>query len=127
MKYPVIEEIRRKNARLIRDSLSVAPDSDVAGSNNMMAQLMDLTPGYLSQIIGDKGRGKIKSIGSEMARKIEICFNKPLGWMDNTHKGILPERLYQALLDAKELRKELGESEDDLRALAITAATLYDK
>ena len=65
-----IKEIRRSNARQLRDQ---------AGGNSSFAKRIDREPTQTSRFLGDN---PTKNIGDDLARHIEKCFNKPLGWLD---------------------------------------------
>ncbi|CNJ91732.1 prophage repressor protein [Yersinia intermedia] len=75
------EEIRRENARKLRDS---------AGGNNSFAVLLDREPTQISRIIG---KNPTKKIGDDMARHIEKCFSLPDGWLDQEHQttNVVPD------------------------------------
>ncbi|MBK5146033.1 LexA family transcriptional regulator [Budviciaceae bacterium BWR-B9] len=69
-----INEIRRDNARKLRDG---------AGGNTYFAALIDREPTQTSRFMGDN---PTKNIGSDMARHIEKCFDLPRGWLDQEHQ-----------------------------------------
>lgn len=73
-----IEEIRRDNARKLRDS---------AGGNASFATILDREPTQMSRVIG---KNPTKQIGGDLARHIEKCFNLPLGWLDKEHQAAKP-------------------------------------
>jgi SOS-response transcriptional repressor LexA len=52
------------------------------GSQAALAALLEVTPGYLNQLM--LGR---RNIGEKTARKIEAATGKPGGWMDQRHDG----------------------------------------
>jgi len=68
------EEIRRENARKLRDS---------TGGNNSFAVLLDREPTQISRVIG---KNPTKKIGDDLARHIEKCFSLPEGWLDKEHQ-----------------------------------------
>jgi len=70
-----IEEIRYGNVRLLVDE---------AGSQSRFAERMEQRR---SQVSHYAGKVPIKNIGSAMARRIEITFNRPVGWMDRSNSG----------------------------------------
>lgn len=49
---------------------------------NVCAQLWDISPAYLSQILSEKTD---KNLGDEVARRIEAVEQLPYGWMDAAH------------------------------------------
>ncbi|EHM39302.1 MULTISPECIES: LexA family protein [Enterobacterales] len=69
-----IREIRRENARKLRDS---------AGGNSSFAALIDREATQTSRFMGENAT---KNIGDDLARHIENCFNMPLGWLDKEHQ-----------------------------------------
>lgn len=113
-----IDEIRRANARKLRDS---------SGGNNSFASLIDREPTQISRIIGIN---PTKKIGDELARHMEKCFSLPIGWLDQEHQNtnITPT---QDVIDTKqEIRMvpviswvqagawtEIGFSEEDVSSL----------
>lgn len=68
-----IREIRRQNLSLLRDQ---------QGSIRALADRVDTYPNYLSQILSANGR---HFMGHAMARRFELAFSKPEGWMDQSH------------------------------------------
>lgn len=73
LQVKTIQEIRRLNARKLRDSV---------GGNTYFANKIDREPTQTSRFIGN---GATKGIGDAMARHIEKCFDLPQGWMDTEH------------------------------------------
>lgn len=69
-----IDEIRRDNARTLRDSV---------GGNKSFATMLDREATQISRIIG---RNPSKRIGDDLARHIEKCFQLPMGWLDQEHQ-----------------------------------------
>lgn len=69
------EEIRRDNARKLRDS---------SGGNSSFATLLDREPTQISRVIG---KNPTKKIGDDLARHIEKCFSLPEGWLDKEHQA----------------------------------------
>lgn len=69
-----VKEIRKINlSDLIRQS---------GLSKTKFAERIDTAPSYISQILGSRSK---REIGDAFARKIELCFQKPKGWMDAIH------------------------------------------
>ncbi|TKI02307.1 LexA family protein [Martelella alba] len=69
-----IDEIRRDNARKLRDS---------SGGNSFFSSLLDREPTQISRIIG---KNPTKKIGDDLARHMEKCFSLPAGWLDQEHQ-----------------------------------------
>lgn len=76
-----IDEIRRDNARKLRDS---------SGGNSFFSSLLDREPTQISRIIG---KNPTKKIGDELARHMEKCFSLPPGWLDQEHQttNVIPK------------------------------------
>ena len=74
-----IREVRRQNLELLREQ---------EGSVRALADRADTDPNYLSQILG--GHGK-HHMGHSMARRFEVAFSKPQGWMDIPHDDSEPD------------------------------------
>lgn len=53
-----------------------------AGGPTAAAKLLDMDTSQLSQIAG---RNPTRAIGSAVARRIELAFSKPKGWLDVSH------------------------------------------
>lgn len=70
-----IEDVRRENARLLARE---------AGGQSRFASRMDMSRQQANHLIG---KTPVKNIGSELARKIESAFGRPIGWMDEHHPG----------------------------------------
>jgi len=70
------DEIRRDNARKLRDS---------AGGNSSFAALIEREPTQVSRVIG---KNPTKKIGDDLARHIEKCFDLPDGWLDKEHQAM---------------------------------------
>ena len=69
-----VKEIRKINlSDLIRQS---------GLSKTKFADRIDTAPSYISQILGSRSK---REIGDAFARKIELCFQLPKGWMDGMH------------------------------------------
>ena len=73
MMMKTIKEIRRINARSLRDA---------AGGNSSFAEQIDRDPTQTSRFMGENAT---KGIGDDMARHIEKCFDLPVGWLDKEH------------------------------------------
>ena len=67
MNMKTIKEIRRINARSLRDA---------AGGNSSFAEQIDRDPTQTSRFMGENAT---KGIGDDMARHIEKCFDLPGG------------------------------------------------
>jgi len=69
-----VKEIRKINlSDLIRQS---------GLSKTKFADRIDTAPSYISQILGSRSK---REIGDAFARKIELSFQMPKGWMDGMH------------------------------------------
>lgn len=73
MRHMDINEIRRKNAHYLSESV---------GGITAFADKLDKSQPQISHLIGDK---PIKNIGPKIARQIEKAFNKAHGWLDHPH------------------------------------------
>ncbi|VEI68419.1 LexA repressor [Serratia quinivorans] len=69
-----IDEIRRDNARKLRDG---------TGGNSSFSSMIDREPTQVSRVIG---KNPTKRIGDDLARHIEKCFDLPSGWLDKEHQ-----------------------------------------
>lgn len=70
-----IEEVRRENARRIV--------SEQCGNvQSKFGEKLDISRQLVNHYIG---KNPIKVIGSDMARRIEEVFGRPIGWMDERH------------------------------------------
>jgi len=80
-----IAEIRLDNlAKLIKEH----------GTQDRVAELGETSSIYLSQIKNqtpDAKSKKLRQMGDEMARKLELGCGKPISWMDNVHKETAAE------------------------------------
>jgi hypothetical protein len=65
-------EIRRKNARFLAERIGPTAFGQIAG----------MTQAQANNIIGPN---PIRNIGHTMARRIEVAFKKPTGWLDVDH------------------------------------------
>jgi hypothetical protein len=75
-----IQRIRLENLRLL---------VSLFGSPRNLADLSDTSEGYIKEILrGDKlPSGKPKSVGDDVARKLETGTDHEEGWMDVSHEG----------------------------------------
>jgi hypothetical protein len=88
-----IQETRRANLLLLLNEVA----QDIGTERGAAAELARRTgvPGpQISQTIGRKLHqgGKERLLGDESARKLERGMNKPKGWMDVAHHGVMSER-----------------------------------
>ena len=67
------EEIRRENARCLADKI---------GGKAEFARTLSMDPSQVSQLIGPT---PTKNIGNSIARRIELAFAKPPGFLDSLH------------------------------------------
>lgn len=61
----------------------------LAGSARKLADLVETSPAYLSQLKNqtpDSKTGKAKMMGDDMARRIEAAIGVPAGWLDTSHE-----------------------------------------
>lgn len=72
------EEIRRENARELARQI---------GGLTEFGRTVGMEPSQVSQLIG---KNPVKNIGNSIARRIEVHFAKPEGWLD-THHGIFTD------------------------------------
>lgn len=74
-----IDQIRLDNLELLISEL---------GSADAVAEMANTSPVYLSQIRNrtpDSKTKKPREMGGPLARKLEECCGKEIGWMDNHH------------------------------------------
>ncbi|AZG14949.1 MULTISPECIES: hypothetical protein [Cupriavidus] len=85
-----IKTIRKLNVRLLERDI---------GSLSGLARMAGTSQSYLSQCVGPAA---IRSIGDEMARRLEHAMGKPFGWLDELHTDeseiLLARRVYDRLL-----------------------------
>jgi hypothetical protein len=85
-----IKTIRKLNVRLLERDI---------GSLSALARKAGTSQSYLSQCVGPAA---IRSIGDEMARRLEHSMGKPFGWLDEPHTDesemMLARRVYDRLL-----------------------------
>ena len=72
-----IYKIRLSNVRRLADML---------GSQDKLADALDVSKSYISQIIG---RRPVRIIGDDIAQAIETAFRLPAGWLDLPHDDSL--------------------------------------
>lgn len=75
------KEIRKANL----EQLIEIKRSELGLTKASFAELCDISPATLSQMLGPNPR---RNIGDKMARKIESSLELPLGWMDKTHHDV---------------------------------------
>ncbi|WP_454751676.1 hypothetical protein [Cupriavidus necator] len=92
-----IKTIRKMNVRLLEREI---------GSLSALARLANTSQSYLSQCVGP---GAFRSIGDEMARRLEHAMKKPNGWLDQSHMEegdlLLARQLYEKLLQTSTAKK----------------------
>lgn len=85
-----IKTIRKLNVRLLEREI---------GSLTALARKVDTSQSYLSQCVGNSA---VRSIGDEMARRLEHAMGKPYGWLDEPHTDesdmMLARLIYDRLL-----------------------------
>lgn len=110
-----IEDIRRANLNaLVTEKggygalVAIATDSDVSAA-------------YLSQILTrtKMTHGKVREVGSKLARKLERGCNKPTGWMDTVNTNIEPGE--------NELRALYTAMNENARTVLLEQARLISK
>ncbi len=69
------------NRRTIRIANVLLLEREI-GSRSALARKVGSSQSYLSQCVGNGG---IRSIGDELARRLEAVMDKPHGWMDECH------------------------------------------
>lgn len=89
-----IRAIRRQNLSLLRQQ---------AGSVRAIADRVDTDANYLSQLLSENGK---HFMGHTMARRLELAFNKPVGWMDQQHSE--EESVERDLRDISELARKMN-------------------
>ncbi len=90
---PIVSDVRRDNARLL---------AKACGGLASFAKRIGRSDPYVSQLIGVNPQ---RGIGHQMARHIEMCFDKSPGWLDAPHDDVEPltdtavawARFYQSL------------------------------
>lgn len=78
-----IREIRKENARNLLES-------ECSGKIVCFAQTLGRPDSQVSQWIGKNAK---KNIGQQIAREIDQAFNKPSGWLDQTHDSLRIEEI----------------------------------
>lgn len=90
--YKTVEEIRRSNLRLLIEECPEYKNGEKkahAGTIAAVALYCDTARSHLGQIlIRFKHNGKVRQIGTDLARKLEKGMGKPEGWMDTPHEEI---------------------------------------
>lgn len=82
-----LSDIRRDNLRRLIEE---------AGSAVKLAELAGTSPSYLSQVLTKRvnpGSKKPRSLGDEVASRIEAAMGKPKGWMNSAHWESVNENL----------------------------------
>lgn len=74
-----IDEIRRKNLLAL-----IAESGD---KRVILAEKINTNPAYISQVLTPNDE-KRRSIGDEIARRLEESYKKPHGWMDQYYATI---------------------------------------
>ncbi len=104
-----------------RDNLAIA--SKRAGSSTALAKKAGVSAVYLSRLKNravETRTGRVKAMGSQVARKIEAAIGEPVGWLDTDHSmtaitktanddKILPNEvtaLFQAYFEASPAGRE---------------------
>ncbi|WP_052382187.1 hypothetical protein [Paraburkholderia kururiensis] len=92
--------------------------AEVGGSLTTLAKRAGTSQSYLSQCVG---KGSVRDIGDEIARRLEYAMGKPVGWLDEPHvtdakqakaRAIfdellqLPEYKVDAIIDLLDMRAE---------------------
>jgi len=109
-----IKAIRKHNVLLLEGELG-------DGGRSKLARKVGSSQSYLSQCVGKAG---LRSIGDEMARRMEGAMGKPYGWMDQSHiedeRMVIVRRIYDELLvlppaklDAVAILLDIGLSGDN--------------
>ncbi len=103
-----IEEIRLANLRLLIEecpAVTIGKKVYRAGSAAAVAAKCKTSASYLSQILirFQNPSGKVREVGTDLARKLEKGTKKPIGWMDIKHDEVEPAesefRLIYAAMD----------------------------
>jgi hypothetical protein len=85
-----IKTIRKMNVLLLEREIR---------SRSALARMAGTSQSYLSQCVGPAA---IRSIGDQLARRLEHAMNKPHGWLDEPHSDendmMLARRVYDRLL-----------------------------
>jgi hypothetical protein len=86
--YIPIAQIRRENLlTLLRE---IADESGERGSSRRLSQRSGVPEPIISQVKNGRshGSGATRTIGSDVARKLEAGAGKPFGWMDQRHSAL---------------------------------------
>lgn len=73
MTFKTADKIRLENARKLLSE---------AGSASQLGDRLGMTKQQVSHIVGSR---PIRGIGNGIARKLEIEFGRPSGWLDHEH------------------------------------------
>ena len=103
-----IKTIRKLNVRLLEREI---------GSLSALARKVGSSQSYLSQCVGPAA---IRSIGDEMARRLEHAMGKPHGWLDEAHTDegemMLSRRMYDRILTLSPVKRRAFAELLDVRA-----------
>lgn len=99
-----IRSIRRANMKIL---VARQPNQSAA------AELLETTPPYISVLLNGRG-----PIGTHFARRVELKFGMPVGWMDVDHSGPTLTRV-MVLDDTDLMLGETGSIERDLSAVTF--------
>lgn len=116
------EDTRRNRARELAMGLE--------GGRTEFARMVGMTSSQVSQIIG---KTPVKNIGNSIARRIEVAFDKPTGWLDaepNSAPVALANVLHLAAepdmrIDPSQMREWVDifvSADASLRTLLVSAA-----
>ena len=121
-----IKTIRKMNVRLLEREI---------GSLSALARLASTSQSYLSQCVGP---GAFRSIGDEMARRLEHAMKKPHGWLDQSHmeEGQISRarQVYEKLLQISpaklnaiaELLDMKGDAVEDIQHLTSDGSSSHE-
>ncbi len=122
----------KKSSEIRRDNLAIAVKR--AGSGVALAELAGVSAVYLSQVKAstpESKTGKPKTMGDDVARKIEAAIGEPEGWMDTAHvtdadaANDAPVARVGDLVSAAEIAEWIElyatASDDDRRAMMVSA------
>lgn len=89
------------------------------GSLTALAKLANTSQSYLSQCVGPKA---IRTVGDDIARRLEVSTGKPRGWLDEPHTDEAYMNLARAVYDKLIM---LG-SHPKLQAVAVLLDVPFD-
>lgn len=69
-----VKEIRAINLKVVAEQ--------IAPSKSQLAEAVESSPSYISQLLSPTHKAQV---GDDLARRIEVAYNLPRGWMDNLH------------------------------------------